>query len=412
MKNLIQKYRESYAGLPREAWWLAWVVFINRCGMMVVFFMTLYLTRKLGFGLRQAGQIMSIWGIGSLFGSYFGGWLCDRWGTYKVQVYSLIWNGVGFIVLGQMDRFETIALTIFLVAVVGEAFRPANITAFTEICPPDIRARGIVLNRLAANLGIAFGPAVGGFLARIDYGLIFWVDGLTCLAAAGLFYSLFRNSQRLQPEPEATAAAAESPWHDGLFMGVMGLLLVLAVVFFQIFNTWTIYLREINRLLENEIGLLLTINCILLVLFEMPVIHRLERLNPIPVVMAGIVFLFGGFFLLPFCPHYLYVAMTVVLWTIGEMLVFPLIATFIANRADDSVRGRYMGVFTLTFSMAFVVAPLAGSMAYTRLGPRPMWLSTGLIGAVVWLGFFYVNKRLIRVNGLKQEDVIIAKELS
>lgn len=398
MRNLFQKYLDSYAGLPKEAWWLALVVLINRSGMMVVFFMTLYLTRQLGFGVIQAGKIMSIWGIGSLFGTYFGGWLCDRWGTFKVQLYSLIWNGIGFILLKQMQTFESIAVTIFIVAIVGEAFRPANITAFTEICPPDIRTRGIVLNRLATNLGIAFGPAVGGFLAIVNYDLIFWVDGITCLTAAILFYFLFRSVRPIHIDQEDEAGAALSPWRDGVFLVVMGLLLIQGLVFFQIFNTWPLYMREVNQFLENQIGLLLTINCILLVIFEMPVIHQLEKFNPLNSIMVGICFIFGGFFLLPFGHSYGHAILTVVLWTIGEMLVFPLMATFIANRAEDSNRGRYMGGFTFTFSLCFVLSPMIGSTAYTQIGPRIMWLWTGVLGVIVWLGFFGVNRYLSRKN--------------
>lgn len=400
MQNLIRKYKESYSGLPREAWWLALVVLVNRTGMMVVFFMTLYLTRKLGFTVAQAGQVMTCWGIGSLFGSYFGGWLSDRWGTFRVQLYSLIWNGIGFMVLGQLSGFPAIAVAVFLVAVVGEAFRPANITAFTEVCPADIRARGIVLNRLAANLGIAVGPAVGGFLARMDYVYLFWVDGFTCLAAAVVVFVMLRQ---VIPSPavcEEAQSARQSPWQDMLFLSVMGLLLVVGVVFFQIFNIWPLYMREVNGFLENQIGLLLTINCILIVLLEMPMIHRLEEYNPLASVMAGVVLLFSGFFLLPFGSSYGYVIVTVVLWTFGEMLVFPLIATFIANRADDRSRGRYMGLFTLTFSFSFVLGPVFGTTAYAQLGPKWMWLSTGGIGLAVWFGFYSVNRTLKRLRTL------------
>ncbi|MBN2104528.1 MFS transporter [bacterium] len=410
MKRILKKYRESYEGLPKEAWWLALVVLVNRSGMMVVFFMTLYLTRKLGFSVGRAGQIMSVWGIGSLFGSYLGGWLSDRWGTFHVQLYSLIWNGIGFIALKQMQTFESIAVTIFITAIVGEAFRPANITAFTEICPPKIRAKGIVLNRLASNLGIAFGPAIGGFLARINYSLIFWVDGITCLAAAVLFFVLFRSVPEKRLNHEEDIQTTRSPLKDGVFLSVMGLLLIMGLVFHQIFNTWPIYMREINGFLEDQIGLLLTINCVLLVLFEMPVIHRLEKFHPLRSVLAGIVFLFSGFFLIPFGRSYGYTALTVVFWTIGEMLVFPLTATFIANRSCDSNRGRYMGLFTLTFSICFVLSPVAGSFAYTVFGPRMMWQGAGLIGIGVWLGFFFVYRHLKHVNKRRCRDVIIVTE--
>ena len=103
-----------------------------------------------------------------------------------------------------------------------------------------------------------------------------------------------------------------------------------------------------------------------MVLFEMPMIHYLEKYNPIRCIAFGTILLFSGFFLLPFGRSYLYVAMTVILWTLGEMLVFPLMATFIANRAGDRNRGQFMGLFTLTFSLAFVLGPAIGSWVYSE----------------------------------------------
>jgi MFS family permease len=307
---------------------------------------------------------------------------------------SLFWNGIGFIILRQMSEFNAIAVTIFLVAVVGEAFRPASIMAFTEVCPPEMRARGIVLNRLASNLGIAFGPAIGGFLATINYGLIFWVDGMTCIAAGILFFIRFRKEPVRRAGSDDHMQERRSPWRDGVMLSFLGILLILGITFNQIFNTWPVFLREIHQIPEHLIGLLLTINCLLLLVFEMPLIHRLEKRNPLPVIMTGTLFLFSGFILLPFGQGYAYMALTVILWTLGEMLVLPLSATFIVNRAGEGSRGRYMGAFTLTFSMAFVLAPVAGSYFYTAMGPRLMWMNTGWIGLMVFLGFFGIYKYL------------------
>ena len=93
IRKVLTTYKNAYAGLPRNAWLLSLVQFINRSGSMVLFFLTLYLTRKLGFTLPQAGQAVSIFGLGALAGAYLGGRLCDRLGANRVQQLSLLLSG-------------------------------------------------------------------------------------------------------------------------------------------------------------------------------------------------------------------------------------------------------------------------------------------------------------------------------
>lgn len=393
MKNLLKQYIKSYAGLPKQAWLLAVVVFVNRCGTMVIFYMTLYLTRELGFDLLTAGRVVSIYGVGSLIGSYFGGWLADKWGTRKVQFYSLIGAGIGYILVSFVHSLISVTILLALLAIVGDAFRPANGAAFAEVCDKDNKARGFALLRLAANLGIAIGPAVGGMLALVNYKLIFWADGLTCLAAAALFQILFRETKKTQVDVNTSdnGNLSRSPWRDSFFLYLMGLLLIIGVSFFQLFGTWPLYLKEQLGFFENQIGLLLTINAILIVLIEMPLVHKVEKKDPLKMIAYGTIFLFSGFALLPLSPSYYYIVLTVMFWSIGEILIFPIMATMIANRADEKHIGRYMGVFTLTFSMSMVVAPMTGTFVYDRFGPDFLWTSFAGIGVLVLIGLMLMH---------------------
>ncbi len=209
LKNLLKAYTASFAGLPGAAWLLSLVVLINRSGSMVLFFMSLYLTDELRFSVADAGNIISVYGFGYLAGSFLGGWLSDKWGTSRVQLLSLALSGVGYIAIRFLSDFYEIAIAIFLLAVVAEAFRPANATALANVAPPEKRARAFALNRLAINLGITIGPALGGFLATLDYHYLFWVDGITSFAAAVIFYRLLFRAKA------AGSAPLENPTDAG-----------------------------------------------------------------------------------------------------------------------------------------------------------------------------------------------------
>ncbi len=401
---MINLYRRSFAGLNKNTWMLAVTVLINRSGSVVLFFMTLYLTTQRGFTISEAGRTISIYGLGAVFGAYFGGLLTDKIGPLRVQIYSLLLSTIGYIGLGYLFHPYQIGTMLFFLALVTEAFRPANMSLLIATAPPELRPRAFALNRLAINLGFTIGPALGGFLALYSYKWIFWLDGLTCFGAAIMLYFFFRNRDFRYPAGPATTVPvlSRSPWQDHIFIAVLFLMFTLALMFTQLFNTWPLYLRSVLSYSEDRIGMLLGFNAFLIVLLEMPLIHRLEKLNHLKVMALGAVLLFWGFGLLPFSAQPWYIIFTVVVWSFGEMLVFPLVAGFIGNRASEEHRGKYMGLYTLSFSSAFIFGPAAGTWIYEHWGGNVLWYIALVLGGLVWIGFFIVHNLIRKEQNYKK----------
>jgi MFS family permease len=387
VKKVYSLYKEAYSGLPKEAWLLSLVEFINRSGSMVLFFMTLYLTQTYNFSTTRAGQAISAFGFGALLGAYLGGKLTDVIGAYNVQKISLILTGAGFILLGQMRSYWLIWGMMFFVGMVGEALHPANTTAMSQVCPPALRTRGFALNRLATNLGFTIGPVVGGYLALIDYRLLFWVDGVTCLLAAGIFMIFFKIARPpLEPRTDA-APPPGSVWKDFYFLKVLAFTFLIGIMFIQLFNTFPLFFRTIYGFKENRIGLLITINTIMIALIEMLLMDALKK-KPLKKVIAVGILVFGlGFALMPLGRGFIYAAFTVVVWTMGEILSMPTLTTLIANHSDDAVRGKYMGMFSFAFALAVTVGPSIGAVIYDSLGPDFLWFGCGGMGILLFLGF-------------------------
>lgn len=387
LRALALSYREAFAGLSRPVWVLSVASLINRAGTMVLPFLALYLTRQRGFTTAEAGQILALYGLGAMVASFLGGWLCDRFDPRRIMIGSLLLTGVGFPLLGRMESRPAILATILLLSLAGESFRPANAAALTRASDPAERTRSFALYRLAINLGMTLGPTVGGFLALRSYDLLFFVDGATCLLAAGLLW-LVPGVPASEAAEESTAAApARSPWGDRPFLVMLFLLFVMNVVTFQVVSTYTLSLRDLYGFSEDRIGLTLAVNTLIIVLFEMVLVHRVARYDPLRMTGLGAFFLCFGLALLPLGRGFAYAAFTVLIWTIGEMLAFPIIAGAIANRADAGSVGRYMGLMNLSFATAYVIAPLAGTWVYQHLGPEALWYGCGAVGLLVWAGF-------------------------
>ncbi len=384
LRRIVGTYRAAFSGLPREVWIQGLATLVNRSGTMVLPFMSLYLTTRLRFSIIAAGQVLSLYGIGAIAGSWLGGTLADRIGPVRVQVASLAATGAGFLVLSRLTGRLAVSLAVFGLALVAECFRPALFTAIARGSQAVVRTRSLALVRLAVNLGMSVGPAVGGLLAVHHYGLLFVADAATCWAAALVLGLAAVGTGEAPKEAAAPAGGALSPWRDGPFLGFLAVMVVLGTVFFQLSSTMPLYFRQHYHLAEDSIGLLLAINTVIIVAVEMVLLRALEHRDHLLLAGVGCLLVCAGFGLLPLGSSRAFAAVTVVVWTVGEMLSLPFTNAVAASRAPAAASGRYMGAYSLSFSLAFVLAPAVGTAVYQGLGPTALWAGVAATGVVLF----------------------------
>jgi predicted MFS family arabinose efflux permease len=407
------EYVQAYRGLPKRAWLLFAVNLVNASGGMVLFFLSLYLTREIGLTTARAGLVLSVYGAGSLAGALAGGWLSDTIGSIRAQKLSLAACGVLLIALGQVRTLAGILPLLFFLALAAGTLYPANTTSMSRICPAGLQIKGFALNRLANNLGATIGPAIGGVLAMRDYRLLFWADGLTSLAAAAVFAVLWKgarvSAERAGREgsrepgeesggkgPALGEPKALSPWRDVPFLLMMLIFLAWCSIFVQLLTTFPLYMRNVYGLAENRIGQLFAVNTILIVALEMILMERIRKYSPARMINISFLLLGLGLGLMPLGRGFAYGALTVAIWTFGEMLSMPLVTALIAARAEDSNRGRYMGVFSFVFSLGFIIAPAGGTAIYDRLGPDAVWYLCAALSVVIAVAFSALRPYLER----------------
>jgi predicted MFS family arabinose efflux permease len=400
LKTVFSLYRNAYGGLSPAAWMLALVMFINRSGSMVIPFLSVYLTGSLGFSLPQTGIILSLFGVGSMIGSVLGGWLADRVGPFLVQFLSLTIGGLFFLLLSALTTFESLAIGILLLSITAECLRPANSASVALYSKPENVTRSFSLNRMALNLGFSIGPALGGVLATISYRWLFIADGITCMLAGLVFFAYFRR-RRPNPLAPVTDTApgiqpvkALSPYRDLPFLVFLIFSALYAVIFFQLFNTLPLYYREVYALSEFSIGLLLGFNGLLVFLFEMITVHVLEKrvqmwaMVVIGTLLAGISYVL---FNLAFGLWVLILA--IVLLTFSEIFAMPFMVTYSVNRAGAKNRGTYIGLYTLAFSSAFILAPFSGTRIIAASGFATLWWIAGITSVFTALGFYLTMRQ-------------------
>jgi len=399
----IQLYKKAYSGLSRNSWYLCLVMFINRSGTMVIPFMTIYCTQKLHFTVPQAGYILGLFGLGSILGAFIGGRITDKYGFYYVQVIALIAGGLLFFLLGFQKTFISISICSFVLSMCNDSFRPANSAAIAYYSSDDNKTRSYSLNRLAVNLGWAFGGLLGGTLAQINYHLLFWVDGSTNILAGLLLLKLIPFSKIIMPVKNAIRSVKDSAYRDGVYLAFILLVIVFASCFFQLFTMQSLFYKTQWHFSEQFIGILMGVNGLLIVCFEMVIIHNLEgKRHPLRYISMGVILTGAGFLLLNFLPAAYFASFIVVIFvTIGEIMSMPFMNSFWIMRTNENNRGEYAALYTIAWSTAQILAPVAGGLMVAAWGYYPLWWVIGAMCLLASGGFTmlykYTNKQTIAI---------------
>jgi predicted MFS family arabinose efflux permease len=397
MKRLGRKYLDAYMGLSPSAWWLSVVMLVNRMGTMVLPFMTLYMTESRGVSISKAGFVMTMFGLGAICGAFIGGKLTDKFGFYYIQLFSLFGGGVMFLVLSQVTEYNTILLVTFLLSFVNEAFRPANASAIAHFSHESNRTRSFSLNRLAINLGWAVGGSIGGFVASKSYYLLFWIDGLTNIGAAVLLWLLLAPSKNKDSarKPVPYTGSVKSAYKDKPYLVFIVLNTLFAICFFQTFTTIPLYFKQDLLMKESQIGIIMAINGLLIGILEMVIVHKLESKGGIlSNIIRGVFLVALAFVALNLLPGMFALAMVfIILLTVGEMVGMPFMNTYWIDRANNSNRGQYAALFTMSWAVAQVVGPGMGALIAQYGGFTTLWWVIAGICIIAIAGYRWLQLR-------------------
>lgn len=394
----FQRYINNFKGFSREIWILTIITFINRAGTMVLPFLSKYLKEDLQFTYGEVGWVMVAFGFGSMLGSWLGGKLSDKIGFYKVMVFSLFSSGVFFFILQYITSFWGLCFGMFSIMTLADMFRPAMFVSLGAYAKPENRTRSLTLVRLAVNLGFAAGPALGGLIIMgIGYKGLFWIDGTSCIIAILIFALLVKERKKAShQDPHATILEAKSVFKDKVFWIFLFVSFVTAMIFFQLFTALPLYHSEKFGLSEFQTGLLMTLNGLLIFALEMPIVSYFERkkVQKLKIILWGSLLMATSFYSLMINVWAGILVISMVLISIGEIFAFPFSNTFAMGRAPKGHEGRYMALYTMSFSMAHIVSSKMGMEVISYFGYQINWFVMGTFGLAAAVCCIWLQKLL------------------
>ncbi len=376
----------SLRGLPRDLWVLSAATLINRLGTMVIPFLVLYLTRELGFTPARAGLALGVYGVGSIIVAPISGRLCDRIGALPIIRASLIGSGLMLLFFPLVRTFPAVIALTLAWALFNEGGRPATLTLIADLVPDEQRKPAYALMRLAINLGMSVGPAAAGFIAVYSFRSIFVVNAFTSLAA-GVFLIVVplsavahaRSSHAVTEEGEIPAPR-RMLFADRRLMVFLFANFLVSAVFFQHDGALPLFLVQVLNLSPAFYGTLFTVNTLMIVFLEVPLNAATAHWPHKWGLSLGAALFAAGSGLFGFATGPAIILVGIVVWTFGEMMLFPQASAYVAEIAPAHRRGAYMGAYSMAFSIAFAIGPWAGTAVFARFGAGILWSSVFLVG--------------------------------
>lgn len=410
MKSYLNSYFDNFKGFSREVWVLTLITYINRTGAMVMPFLSKYLSENFYFNNTEIGWMLVCIGAGSLAGSWLSGKLTDKIGFYTIMLSSLFLTGFGIIALMFLYDFIELCIGLFIITAIADMYKPAMYVAVSHFTNEASRTKALTLIRLAVNLGIVSGPMIAGLLIRKNnYDMLFWIDGLTCVIAISTFMLLIDESKIYKARKKVLRKKKEkeiikkSSIQDSNFILFLFASFITAFLFFQLFTTIPMYNTQKLKLSEFQIGMLLSLNGLLIFLFEMPLIDYLEKKKYVAtkIILAGSVFMTIGFFCLLISKSIGIIALSISFITLGQILLFSFSNTFAFTRAISGHEGKYMALYTMSFSAAQITSPKIGLTVIDSFSYFSNWLLMGVVG-LIGISLYYLLDKKVKMETIQK----------
>ncbi len=400
---MFNRFKQIYAEFPKKFWIVVGVSFIDRVGGTLLFpFFSLYITQKFKVGMTQAGMVLGLFAIFGLFGGMIGGALTDKFGRRKLILFGLVFSAISTLSLGLVNQFNMLIPIAVIIGLLSDVAGPAHSAMIADILPDKQRQEGFGILRIVGNMAWIIGPTIGGFVANRSFFALFVIDAIVSCIVALLFFLLMPETmpERGAEQPVEGVLATFKGYRvvvrDLAYMAFLLAGMLMGLVYQQMYNSLSVYLRDVHGIQPQGYGFLLTTSAITVILFQLWVTRIIKHRPPFAMMALGTIFYLIGFGMFGFVSVYWLFALAIVIITMGEMIVIPTSQALAANFAPVEMRGRYMAVFGLIWMLPAAIGPGAAGVILDNYNPNLLWYVGAVLCAVAALGFYGLHARLGR----------------
>jgi len=398
---MLTRLNKLYHEFPSRFWIVVMTSFIDMIGGTLLFpFFALYITQKFKVGMTQAGILLGISSLFGLFGSMIGGALTDRFGRRSLILFGLVFSALSTLGFGLVSDINILYPVIVVVGLLSSVAHPAHQAMVADILPEEKRQEGFGILRVVSNMSWIVGPTIGGFVATKSFFALFVIDSvISCIVAAMFFRLIPETKPEAHGEAEhesllGTFAGYGIVARDFAFMAFLVASIVMMMVYQQMYGSLSVFLRDNHGINTQGYGFLLTTSAITVVLFQLWVSRIIKSRAPFVMMALGTFFYMLGFGMFGFVSVFILFAAAIIVITIGEMIVVPTSQALAAHFAPEQMRGRYMAVFGLTWTIPATLGPGAAGYILDNFNPNLLWLGGGVLCGISAISFYALHLRL------------------
>ena len=415
---MFTKIKHIYKEYPSAFKVLTLATFIDMLGSFLLYpFYALYITEHFGVGMIQVGILFSIFSAGNIFGGIIGGALADKYGRRVMVIIGLVTSGIGSISMGLVNNLNFFYLIAGFLGLVGNFGGPARQAMVADLLPHEKQAEGFGILRVAFNLSAVIGPILGGFLATRSFLLLFIADAVSSIITAIIVYITIPETkpQKQGDKPKETVLKTilgyKAVLKDGVYILFLLVSAITVLVYMQMNSTLSVFLRDIHGFSAQNFGFLLSMNALMVVLFQFWITRKISKYDPMKMMAFGTFFYMIGFGMYGFVSavYLFFIAMVII--TVGEMIVTPVSQAAAASFSPEDMRGRYMAVFGFQWAIPNLFGVLVAGLIWEHLGPNWVWYLAGILCFISIVGFWLLHgatkRRFSKEMDKGKEELII-----
>ncbi len=397
--NSMKRVNSIYREYPKQFWVIVGSNFIDHVGGALIFpFFALYITSKFQVGMTEVGLLFALFSVTDMIGNMIGGALTDFLGRKTMIIMGLIISALTSLGMGFVNQLEWFYVMGAVSGLFATAAGPAHEAMLIDILPKKKRSEGFGVMRVAMNLSVAIGPAIGGFLASRSYLILFIADTVTSLITALIVYLVVEESMPVEKESKVKKGFKDTfigygdVLKDRKFMSFVVISTIATLVYSQMYSTLSVFLRDVHGVPESGYGWLMTLNAGMVVLFQFMITRRISKHPPMLILALGSLLYVIGFGMYGFVDVYLMFMLAMVIITIGEMVIIPVAQAYVGNAAPEDMRGRYSGVMGFSWMIPWMIGPLLAGLIMDNGDPNWVWYGSAILGMIASLGFLWLRK--------------------